>query len=95
MPIFSTLFITYDTIVHTVCRILSSGIILMIDITWDPVWQELIDLLRVSNVPYIHIDISIKPFIRTFLKFTEYINTRDAAIILQNEKGKITLYLTA
>lgn len=59
----------------------------MIDITWDPVWNELIDLMRSKNIPYIHIDITIKPFARAFFKFIESINTFDVAMVLQNEKG--------
>lgn len=59
----------------------------MIDITYDSVWNGLIDLMRSKNTPYIHIDITIKPFARTFFKFIESINTYDVAMILENEKG--------
>lgn len=71
----------------TVCKVLSSGIVLVIDITWDPTWYDLIGSLRANNVPYIHIDISIKPFARAFFKFIDYIGSYDVAMVLQNEKG--------
>lgn len=70
-----------------VCKVLSSGVVLVIDITWDPTLYDVIGSLRANNVPYIHIDISIKPFARAFFKFIDYINSYDVAMILQNEKG--------
>lgn len=60
----------------------------MIDITWDPVWLELTNLLRSTNVPYVHVDVTIRPFARAFFKFIEYTNTHDVAMIFENEKGK-------
>lgn len=72
-----------------VCSFLSSGIVLVIDITWDPVWPELISLLRSSSIPYIHVDVTIKPFTRAFFKFIEFTDTHDVALIFQNEKRKI------
>lgn len=71
-----------------VCSTLSSGVSLVIDITWDPVWPDLVNQLRSSNVPYIHVDATIKPFARTFFKFVEFTDTRDVAMIFQNEKGE-------
>lgn len=70
-----------------VCKVLSSGVALVIDITWDPTINGAIGSIRANNVPYIHIDISIKPFARAFFKFIDYINSYDVAMILQNEKG--------
>lgn len=71
----------------TVCQRLSSGLVLFIDITWDNVWPPLIDMLNGANVPYIHLDLSIKPFARTFFKYLQYTGTYDVAMIFQNEKG--------
>lgn len=73
------------------CKTLSSGVLLVIDITWDPTWYDLIGSLRAKNVPYIHIDISIKPFARAFFKFIDYIGSYDVAMVLQNEKGENSL----
>lgn len=63
--------------------------VLFIDITWNQVWPEFINLLRRENIPYIHIDVTIRPFVRAFFKFTDFTNTHDVAMIFQNEKGEI------
>lgn len=59
----------------------------MIDTTWDPTWPVLINLLRSVDLPYIHVDVSIRPFARAFFKFIEFTGTSDVAMIFQNEKG--------
>lgn len=69
------------------CSFLSSGVVLLVDITWNPVWSELTSLLRSSNIPYVHVDVTIRPFVRSFLRFIETIDTHDVAMIFQNEKG--------
>lgn len=71
-----------------VCSFLSSGVALVIDITWNPIWPELISVLRASSIPYVHVDVSIRPFVRSFFRFIETIDTHDIAMIFQNEKGR-------
>lgn len=70
-----------------VCALLSSGLVVLVDITWDPVWPELYNFLRTTNVAYVHIDVTIKPFTRAFFKFIEFTDTHDCAMIFQNERG--------
>lgn len=64
-----------------------SGVILVIDITYDTVWPELVNILRSANIPYINVDVTIRPFVRSFLKYVEFTNTNDVAMIFQSEKG--------
>lgn len=73
-----------------VCQKLSSGIILLIDITWDDVWPQFTDLINGANIPYVHVDVTVKPFVRNFFKYLEYTGTYDVAMIFQNEKGSQT-----
>lgn len=74
---------------YSVCSILSSGVVIVFDITWDPVWPELTNFLRSSSVPYVHVDLTIRPFARAFFKYVQYTDTHDVAMIFQNEKGEM------
>lgn len=65
----------------------------MIDVTWDLVWPDLMNFLRSSAVPYVRVDVSIRPFARSFFKFIEYTDTHDVAMIFQNEKGNVRIFL--
>lgn len=82
---------TFFFLQSEVCKVLSSGVVLVIDITWDPTLNEVIGSLRANNVPYIHIDVSIKPFARAFFRYIDFINSYDVAMILQNEKGILSI----
>lgn len=79
-----------DFLLHLcpVCSILSSSVALIIDISWDPLWPELTNILRSANIPYIRVDVTIRPYTRAFLKFVEFTDTHDVALIFENEKGK-------
>lgn len=49
--------------------------------------MDLINLLRSTNIPYVHVDVTVRPFVRAFIKFIQYTDTHDVAIIFENEKG--------
>lgn len=70
-----------------VCSTLPTEVVLLIDITWDIVSMDLINLLRSTNIPYVHVDVTVRPFVRAFIKFVQYTDTHDVAMIFQNEKG--------
>lgn len=70
-----------------VCQKLQAGTVLLIDITWDEVWPRMIQMINGLNVPYIRLDVTIRPFARTFFKYLQYTETYDVAMIFQNEKG--------
>lgn len=70
------------------CSTLSSEMVLIIDITWNIVSMDLVNFLRSSNIPYVHVDVTIRPFVRAFIKFIQYTDTHDVAMIFQNEKGE-------
>lgn len=50
--------------------------------------MDLVNFLRSSNIPYVHVDVTIRPFVRAFIKFIQYTDTHDVAMIFQNEKGE-------
>lgn len=76
---------------HLVCSILSSEVVLIVDITWNTVSMDFVTLVRSANVPYVHVDVTIRPFVRAFFKFIRYTGTHDVAMIFQNEKGTTPL----
>lgn len=51
--------------------------------------MDLINFLRSTNIPYVHVDVTIRPFVRAFFKYIKYTDTHDVAMIFQNEKGKM------
>lgn len=59
----------------------------MIDITYDTVWPGLVEILRAANAPYVHIELTNRPFLRAFFKFIEHMGTHDAALIFSDERG--------
>lgn len=69
----------------------SAEVALIIDITWDIISMNLINFLRSTNIPYVHVDVTIRPFVRAFFKYMKYIDSRDVAMIFENEKGKTQL----
>lgn len=71
-----------------VCKALSDGVSFVMDTTWDAAWPSAMDALRTSNLPYLHIELSIKPYVRAFIRYLEANNIFDAAFIFQNTKGK-------
>lgn len=72
---------------YLVCSTLSTDVVLIIDITWEIVSMDLINFFRSTNIPYVHVDVTIRPFVRAFIKFIQYTDTHDVAMIFQNEKG--------
>lgn len=72
-----------------VCKALAEGIAMVIDTTWDAAWPSVIDALRAINLPYLHIELSIKPYVRAFIKYLEEKNVYDMAAVFQNSKGKL------
>lgn len=71
-----------------VCSRLSAGVTLIVDITSDLVAPNIVQLIRSSNIPYVHVDITIRPFVRAFFKFVEYNKVNDVGLIFSNEEGK-------
>lgn len=69
------------------CKILSDGVGILIDTTWDPIWPELIGGIRDAGIPYIHVEMSIKPFVRAIILFLNEKGVFDAAFVFENEKG--------
>lgn len=61
---------------------------MVIDTTWDAAWPGVIDALRAINLPYLHIELSIKPYVRAFIKYLEERNIYDMAAVFKNSKGK-------
>lgn len=45
--------------------------------------------MRSRNIPFVRVDISIRPFVRAFIRFIEHTNTNDAAIIFNSEKEQL------
>lgn len=76
------------TINFVVCSRISSDFSLIIDVTYDTVWPSLVDILRAASAPYVHIELTNRPFLRAFLKFIEHTGTYDAALIFSNERRK-------
>lgn len=72
-----------------VCLTPTAEVVLIIDITWEIVSMDLINFLRSTNIPYVHVDVTIRPFVRAFFKYIKYTDTHDVAMIFQNEKGKM------
>lgn len=70
-----------------VCTRISNEFSLIIDVTYDVAWPNLINTLRAANAPYVHIDLTNRPFLRAFLKFIEHTGTYDAALIFSDERG--------
>lgn len=70
-----------------VCTRISNEFSLIIDVTYDVAWPNLINILRAANAPYVHIDLTNRPFLRAFLKFIEHTGTYDAALIFSDERG--------
>lgn len=70
-----------------VCMKILNGFSLIIDVTYEMAWPRFIDVLREANVPYVHIDITNRPFLRAFLKFIQHTGTYDAALIFNDERG--------
>lgn len=50
-------------------------------------WPSLVDILRAANAPYVHIELTNRPFLRAFFKFIEHTGTHDAALIFSDERG--------
>lgn len=74
-----------------VCEMISNGLTIMLDFTWENPWPNLINSLRTSKIPYLRIDVSIRPFVRAFLRFIREIDTHDVGLIFQNENGIISI----
>lgn len=69
------------------CKALADGVAMVIDTTWDQAWPNIVDAMRAINLPYLHIELSIKPFVRAFIHYLDEKNIYDAAFIFQNSKG--------
>lgn len=76
-------------IIFVVCQRISNEFSLVIDVTYEITWSSLVDILRAANAPYVHIDLTNRPFLRAFLKFIEHTRTFDAAIIFNDERGML------
>lgn len=76
-----------------VCSSLLSETVLVVDITWNILSMDFVNLMRSTNIPYVHVDVSIRPFVRAFIKFIQYTDTRDVAMIFQNEKGETNAFM--
>lgn len=61
---------------------------MVIDTTWDTAWPNAVDAMRTANLPFIHIDNSIKPFVRAFIRYLEAKSVYDSAFVFQNLKGE-------
>lgn len=81
------------TINFVVCTRISSDFSLIIDVTHDMAWPSLVDILRAANAPYVHIELTNRPFLRAFLKFIEHTGTYDAALIFSDERGKSSMHV--
>lgn len=77
------------------CSAQFSDVVLLIDITWEIISTDLVAFLRSANIPYVHVDVTIRPFVRAFFKFIKHTDTHDVAMIFQNEKGKLNKFFSA
>lgn len=59
---------------------------MVVDVTWSAPWPELMNEIRVSNAPYVRLDVSIRPFVRALVRFIEHTDTHDLVLILRNDK---------
>lgn len=70
-----------------VCQRILNEFSLIIDITYEPMFPTLVENLRAANAPYVHVELTNRPFLRAFLRFIEHTGTHDAAIIFNDERG--------
>lgn len=59
---------------------------MVVDVTWSAPWPDMMNEIRSKNAPYVRMDVSIRPFVRALLRFIEFTDTHDLAMILRNEK---------
>lgn len=65
---------------------------IVLDFTWDPVWLNIVNALRAQNLPYVRVDISIRPYVRAFIQYLQAKNIFDSALVFQDVKGKARIY---
>ncbi|GAB6024065.1 hypothetical protein CHUAL_008778 [Chamberlinius hualienensis] len=67
------------------CDYLLNGISLLLDLTWEG-WIHAQSISTTLNLPYVHLDITIKPFVQASDDFLRYRNATDAALVFLGEK---------
>ncbi|XP_037085885.1 LOW QUALITY PROTEIN: ionotropic receptor 25a-like [Pollicipes pollicipes] len=69
-----------------VCGQTSSSYSAVVDLTWDGV-SGVGEQARLSDLPWLQLDVTNRPFIQAADSYLEYANATDAALIFQDQKG--------
>ena len=71
----------------TVCDQATSTYSAVVDLTWDPI-DGVKDPAKFSDIPWVQLDITNRPFIQSADDYLKYANATDAALIFQDQTGK-------
>ena len=64
----------------------------VVDLTWDPI-AEVQKSAEYSDLPWVQLDITNRPFIQAADDYLKYANATDAALIFQDQKGEHSIVL--
>ncbi|XP_043231304.1 ionotropic receptor 25a-like [Amphibalanus amphitrite] len=69
-----------------VCGQASSALSAVVDLTWDPV-EGVAEAAQLSDVPWMKLDVTNRPYIQAADDYLKYANATDAALIFQDQTG--------
>ena len=69
------------------CGEATSSYSVVVDLTWDPI-ETVADAARYSDVPWVQLDITNRPYIQAADDYLKYANATDAALIFQDQTGE-------
>lgn len=73
-----------------VCGASAEGIQFVLDFSLDPL-EDIRKKTMENSIPYIRVDVSLKPYIRVIQSFIRYMNGTDAVIIVTTARGLFTI----
>ena len=63
---------------------------MVVDLTWDPI-DGVKEAAKLSDLPWVQLDITNRPFIQAADDYLKYANATDAALIFQDQKGESSM----
>lgn len=80
-----------DSDQNQICNILTSGFGLILDFTWsgNEMAQELV---KNMSLPYLHVDVSISPFLVLLDSYLDSRNSTDVLVIFDKEECKFSVF---
>lgn len=69
-----------------VCNILSTeGISIVVDFTYKE-WKDGLELIKLNRLPYVRVDLSVNPFLRSLSEFLLHKGATDVVLVFENEQ---------